>query len=715
MTGLIVAGLILGLLVIVGGAALFLLLPILLALGGLVILIVVVAVAAVLLLPNFITLDQFKPQILEQLSKATGREIAIGGPIGFTVWPVLGLQLSDISVGNPEGASDPIMLSAKELGVGVSLKSLLDHKLDIQKIRLAGAQINLSQSAKGKANWEFTPAERKHEEKVASKSEGAANDKQFEVKDINIQSVEVVDTDISFARPGAPELELSKIHVTFAMPSLDKPAKLQGQFGYNQQTLKFDGEVANPRAMSKGEATPIAAHLNIGSDKITYTGQLSGVKTNGHLELSVAELAQLMALAPGGTKAQLPVSKLSLKSDVVASPLSAEFKNLAVKLDDITLNGKAGISFGAGRPSLELDGELSALDLDKLMPPAAPAASSANAPAASSTAPDLSGLKAANVDASLKLAGLTLKGLQLGASTAKLVIQNGHLTTHLAPASFYGGTVAGKLELNAGDKRFNSAVTLDGVNIEPVITVLQGSSRLAGKGEFTANISGLLGAGDALQRSLSGEGKFALRDGAIKGVNIAALIRKAKSMLGQKTDEAEGANQTDFSELTGSYTISKGVLSNQDMKLLSPLIRVTGKGMFDIPPQPVNYRVDSALVADLSGQGGVFERKGLVIPINITGKLGALSYSPDLKGLVLGNIGNAGQIGDAVKNLNSKEGQRDLRNSLKGMLGLPGKQEAAPSPATAPAPTDGTAPAAPPPAEKQAKPADLLKDLLGGR
>jgi AsmA protein len=709
MTGLLVAALILGLILIVGGAALFLLLPILLALGGIVVLIALLAVAAVLLLPNFITLDQFKPQILEQFSKATGREIAIGGPIGFTVWPVLGLQLSDISVGNPEGAADPIMLSAKGLGVGVSLKSLLDHKLDIQKIYLSGAQINLSQSAKGKANWEFTPKDKK-DTTAPAEGEGNAKANDFQIKDINIQSVEISDTDISFARPGVAELELSKIQVAFAMPGLDKPAKLQGQFGYNSQTVKFDAELAKPRAMSKGESTPLAAHISIGSDKITYTGQLSGVKTNGRLEVKVTELAQLLALA-SGNKPSLPVKTLSLQSDISASPLAADFKNLAVKLDDISLNGKAALAFGAGRPSFELDADVSALDLDKLMPTPAPATPETAPVTASAAAPDLSSLKSVNIEAGLRLAGVTIKRLQLGATTAKLTVREGKLVTQLSPASFYGGTLAGKLELNANDKRFNSAVTLDGVNIEPVLTVLQGASRLAGKGEFTANISGVLGAGDALQRSLSGEGKFALRDGAIKGVNVAALIRKAKSMIGQKTDEAEGANQTDFSELTGSYTISKGVLKNEDLKLLSPLIRVTGRGTFDIPPQAVNYRVDSALVADLSGQGGVFERKGLVVPVNVTGKLGALSYSPDLKGLVLGNIGSAGQVGDALKNLNSKEGKRELRNNLKDLLGLPKKTETAPTPA----PAESVAPAAPLPAEKQAKPADLLKDLLGGR
>ncbi len=725
MTGLLVAGLIIGLIILVGGVALFVLLPVLLALVGLVVLVGVMALAAVLLLPNFITLDQFKPQILAQLSKATGREIAIGGPIGFTVWPVLGLQLNNISIGNPEGASDPILLAAKELGVGITLSSLLDHQLELRHLRLIGAQINLDSSVKGRPNWELTPTRQHDASAVPAPTQSEASTAptdNFAIKDIKIESVEIRDAEVSYSRAGVQVVEASDIDLTFAMPSLDKPAKVTTSLRYSGQAIGFEAELAKPRAIFGGDGTPVAVHGHIGGEKATFTGTLSPApKLSGQLEVTVSNLATLMALVPGGGSSALPVKTLSLRGEMVATPRRADLKQLTVRLDEMTLAGTVGASW-SGKPSVTADLDVSALDLDTLMP-VAPAASSGDTSAASAQAPDLSGLRAVNADATLRLGGLTTKGLTLGANTVKLTLKDGKLAFTLSPASFYGGTVSGKGDITANGNRFTSQVTLDGVNIEPVLTALQGASRLAGKGEFTANLSGILDTPESTKASLSGDGKFALRDGAIKGVNLAALIRKAKSMLGQKSEgEADGPAQTDFSELTGSFIISKGVASNQDLRLLSPLIRVTGKGSYDTPASYVNYRVDSALVADLTGQGGVFERKGLVIPVNVKGPVSNLSYTPDLQGLVLGNLDNAGQVGDALKNLNTKEGQRELRHNLKDMLGIPRKADPAPAPQTAPEAGDAPTPLAPavpaepaPTSSKPPKPADLLRGILGGQ
>jgi len=140
---------------------------------------------------------------------------------------------------------------------------------------------------------------------------------------------------------------------------------------------------------------------------------------------------------------------------------------------------------------------------------------------------------------------------------------------------------------------------------------------------------------------------------------------------------------------------------------------VAGKGTFAIPAQEVKYRVDSSLVADLSGQGGSMERTGLVIPINITGTLPNLSYTPDVQGLVLGNVGNAQALGGALQNLNTKEGQRNTRSALQNMLGLSKPAPTAPvaDPATAPA---SPAPS-PAPAPSEPNPANLLKNMLGGQ
>ena len=50
--------------------------------------IVILALAAVLVGPSFVDWNRYKPEIVERLEAATGRQITIDGPIAFAMLPV---------------------------------------------------------------------------------------------------------------------------------------------------------------------------------------------------------------------------------------------------------------------------------------------------------------------------------------------------------------------------------------------------------------------------------------------------------------------------------------------------------------------------------------------------------------------------------------------------------------------------------------------------
>ena len=86
-----------------------------------------------------------------------------------------------------------------------------------------------------------------------------------------------------------------------------------------------------------------------------------------------------------------------------------------------------------------------------------------------------------------------------------------------------------------------------------------------------------------IRRSLNGTAQIAFRDGALKGVNLASLIRKAKSALGAGTTNATSSDdRTDFSEFSGSATITQGLLTNKDLMAKSPFLRVDGSGQVSL-------------------------------------------------------------------------------------------------------------------------------------
>lgn len=638
MTGFIVSTLGLLLLAVVGIVLFFRVLEKMAALLASLALFVVVLVIAVILAPSLIKLDDFKPQILDAAKQATGREIAIGGPIGFSVWPVLGLQLKDISIGNKEGVSPPVMASASELGVGITLPSLFSGKLEVNELRLVNAQLNLSTNKAGQGNWVLKPAKAKDVPQESSNNNATSSNM---LQDIQLETITIQNANLVFEPYGGTALEVEKINLALAMPSLDGSADFKASAAVKGQAYSASGTLTSPRQLMLGETAKTKLQASLSKDMdVAYDGSLSMSSLKG----------AITAVAMG---------------QKVSGTVEAGFKETPIRL----------------KADLQTD----MVDLDKLM--AATPTASADTKAsdtATSTAtttaakpvkagqPDLSALNSLNADIALQIAGIKVKDMDIGSTTAKTTIKGGTLTASITPASFSSGTIAGKASATASN-RFTFNAEGKGVEIGPILEKMASNDRLTGKGDITLAFNGPIADSATIKAGLNGTGQFALRDGALKGVNLAALVRKAKATLSGGVAGDDGPQQTDFTELTGSFTASNGVISNQDLKMLSPLVRVGGKGTVSLPADQINYRLETVLVADTTGQGGTADKKGLVIPILVTGPLTKPTYAPDLQGLVLGNLGSDPKatiqsLGDSVKELKGDIKKDDLKKGAEGML-----------------------------------------------
>ena len=199
-------------------------------------------------------------------------------------------------------------------------------------------------------------------------------------------------------------------------------------------------------------------------------------------------------------------------------------------------------------------------------------------------------------------------------------------------ASLYGGSIKGTAK-RGGDQSIALDMDLSSVQIEPLMTALTGASKMKGTANVTVKVAGKGTTQPAIMRSLDGSGDVKITDGAIKGIDIANFIRNAKQgfTLGNSPSES-----TDFTALTASYKIADGVLSNDDLSMLSPILRLTGKGTVNLPQKTINYRAVPSVVGTLKGQGGKVDAKGVDVPLNITGLWSAISVQPDIAGMVQG-------------------------------------------------------------------------------
>jgi AsmA protein len=196
-----------------------------------------------------------------------------------------------------------------------------------------------------------------------------------------------------------------------------------------------------------------------------------------------------------------------------------------------------------------------------------------------------------------------------------------------------------------------------------------------GTGRVTMDIEATGRSVNALKSKLQGQMALQLRDGAIKGINLAKSLRQAKAAIGLQQDAVQKASETektDFSEMSASFQIANGVARNKDLDVKSPFLRLGGEGAIDIGQSRIDYLARATVTGTAKGQDGaeLAALKGLQVPVRLSGPFSALDWKIEWSAVV------AGAVTQGLKN--------EVRNRLEEKLGLKPADPAASAPATKP-------------------------------
>jgi AsmA protein len=200
---------------------------------------------------------------------------------------------------------------------------------------------------------------------------------------------------------------------------------------------------------------------------------------------------------------------------------------------------------------------------------------------------------------------------------------------------------------------------------------------------------------------LQGTAFVVFQDGAIKGLNVAQMIRSLTSST--LSGWQEGKEQaTDLTQLSASFKIDKGQAVTTDLNLVGPLVRMTGVGTVALDTKQIGFRVEPKLVMTTEGQGRAGDPVGFGIPVMIEGPWGAPKIYPDMQGILDNPDAAYAKLKEMGKGLFGPNGG-GLGAALGGLLG--GNQ--------------GTGVGQGNPTGQQGSgnrpdPADLIKGLLGG-
>ena len=344
-----------------------------------------VLVAALLAAPSFIDLNSYKPQIVAEVKKATGRELVVDGPMSLTLLPLPSASVAGVKFFNMPGSKNPNMVDVKSITVKPALFALLGGRLEVDEVTLVEPKIVLEINAEGKPNWEFTPS-------VAEAKPAAPKPSSPMPLSLGRLTIENGTLIFSDSKAGLA-VTAEQANVTASVGSIDGPYALAGSATVNGAPLKID--LAVGARASDGFATSLALEAN---GKLAFTGKLSELGPNAKLagvasasaESLTGFIATLLGLAgqPVPPLPPLLASKFSFDGGIELSQTQIAARDFKIALAGDSGSGSLAVTL---KPALAIDGKLALprIDLDRVLAglsaPPAPSTPGKPAPPAAPT------------------------------------------------------------------------------------------------------------------------------------------------------------------------------------------------------------------------------------------------------------------------------------------------------------------------------------------
>jgi len=614
----------------------------------LVVLVVAVALAAGAwsLLPD----SWIAAQVQARAKVALGRDVEIGS-LALHRWPVA-LEVRDLRVANPEWAEHADLLRLARLYVALDATALLSRTVRLTELVVEGPELALERAADGRPGWRFATAHRDG----AGGGGREAGGWTVLVERANVSKGHVIYLDHATGRRSEAEdlsLELGR---DAASGELHLAAKAQVQGA----PLALTGRLADPARLAAGGRGPAELSLETPEGGLRFSGtvEAAGPRVSGRLDVAFTNLRALLEERLGLMLSMAPdaLRTLTLSSPVTAGPQAVELAELKLAVDDIDAQGGLMLAGLDGRPRLRADLAFGHLALDRYLPPPAkgePAAGKAGAqPAAEGWSDEpiaLPLLLPLDVEAKATFAGLSVRGFETGKGEAELRAEGARAMLRLGDLALYDGRVQATVDVVAGPPHDVSvAWRVEGVQARPLLAALAGTDRLEGRTFSEAKLVARGLSPEDLVSTLEGTGQLEFRDGAILGINIAALVRRVTTL---DLSEDRTPRRTDFARLAAGFVMEKGILRTDDITLEAPLFRLHGAGTVDLPRRTLSLRLEPAFAATLEGQEGrepVF-RAG--VPVLIEGPWSAPAWRFDIGGRLTEALRDPARIGELVDRL----------------------------------------------------------------
>jgi AsmA protein len=533
--------------------------------------IVVIALLLVIGIPSgFLT-----SEVTSRVESATGYRLTIAGSTRISLWPTLNVTLNDLTLQDPKDRTGISRLTVDRVQADMTLSSVWSGHPRVRELVISHPVL-------------YQPLLRERLPTAPPTTSKPAA--QIDTGGATIDRITVKSGEIAFSTVRERvESRLSAIEVDTVVGA-DRKVTIKGTARAGEHPLKFDVKATAPASPVERQAVPV------------------------DFAIDVPDLLQ---------------SQLTGRADVRLNGAIVMINGVSGTLGDGAFNGWASVDI-ASKPLVKLD-----LDFQRLAIPLAKAADDSASQPWSNAPIDASGLNYVDAQVRISAGEANIGDARLAPLAIDAKLAGGVLKAGTANLGAYGGQVSGEVILDATSGAPSLAMHSDlvGVRALPLLKGLADFDRIDGKLQAKIAVRTIGGSQRALMSNMQGTVFANFQDGAIRGINVAQMIRSLTSgtLSGWQENEVQG---TDLTQLSASFRIDKGQAVTTDLNLVGPLVRVTGAGTIDLGTKLMAFRVEPKLVMTTEGQGRTSDPVGFGIPVMIDGSWSQPRIYPDMAGVL---------------------------------------------------------------------------------
>ena len=275
---------------------------------------------------------------------------------------------------------------------------------------------------------------------------------------------------------------------------------------------------------------------------------------------------------------------------------------LDLRLDGERWTGRVSVA-AEEVTDVAFDLHASALHLDRYLP----RESAGSDGGASDPGAPLQGLQ---LGGALSLEALTVSGLELSDVSLSLTGQEGRIALRPLRFGLYGGQIQGAITANLAGAQPAVAVdaSITHLPLQPLLRAADAELALSGDLDLSAHLAFVGGDASAIRGSLEGRLGFSLVDGVYQlsgkkeagprprrfGPRLERIMRRSLGS-GFRFQKVELPSSLELRQASGSFVLSAGLASNEDLVIRTDQLDVNGRGTVSLTAETLDYHVAMGL------------------------------------------------------------------------------------------------------------------------